>query len=110
MDNTKLKARMSGKMQELQQPPVATAAPDAGPTPVESAYLALTNNAFDIIRANLKSQPLSLDLFDIVKSPSGGATVFEVPGLAGNEAAKELMGIVLDFTTPRAYWDTPGVW
>ena len=112
MDNTKLKARMSGKMQELQQPPAAVAAaapasPDTALAPVDSTYLALTNNALDIIRANLKSQPLTLDLFDIVKSPSGGSTVFEVPGLAGNEAAMELSGIILDYTTPRAYWTSP---
>ena len=112
MDNTKLKSRMSGKVQELQKPPAEQAAPvsaaaDTALAPVNSSYIALTNNALDIIRANLKSQPLSLDLFDIVKSPSGGSTVFEVPGLAGNEAAMELTGIVLDYTTPRAYWDTP---
>ena len=106
MDNTKLKSRMSGKMQETQKPSEA-AASDTSLSPVDSAYLALTNNALDIIWANLKSQPLTLDLFDIVKSPSGGATVFEVPGLSGNEAEKELTGIVLDYTTPRAYWDTP---
>ena len=75
--------------------------------PVDSTYLALTNNALDIIRANLKSQPLTLDLFDIVKSPSGGSTVFEVPGLTGNEATMELSGIILDYTTPRAYWTSP---
>ena len=102
MDNAKLKSRMSDKVQELQQPGDVASAPDASLAPVDSTYLALTNNALDIIRANLKSQPLSLDLFDIVKSPSGGATVFEVPGLTGNDAAKELVGIVLDFTTPRA--------
>ena len=110
MDNTKLRNRMSGKVQELQQPQtqvVETAAPDTAMIPVESTYLALTNNALDIIRANLKSQPLSLDLFDIVKSPAAGATTFEVPGLTGNEPTKELVGIVLDYTTPRAYWDTP---
>ena len=111
MDNTKLKGRMSGKVQELQNPVGAAAAPiPASATslaPVDSTYLALTNNALDIIRANLKSQPLTLDLFDIVKSPSGGATVFEVPSLSGSEAEKELTGIVLDYTTPRAYWDTP---
>ena len=106
MDNTKLKSRMSGKVQETQKPSEA-AASDTSLSPVDSAYLALTNNALDIIRANLKSQPLTLDLFDIVKSPSGGATVFEVPGLSGNEAEKELTGIVLDYTTPRAYWNTP---
>ena len=27
--------------------------------------------------------------------------------LAGEEAERELAGIVLDFTTPRAYWNTP---
>ncbi|SDL66980.1 hypothetical protein SAMN04488502_101506 [Dendrosporobacter quercicolus] len=55
----------------------------------------------------MKNQPLSFQLFDIVKSPSGGATAFTVPGLAGDEIYKELTGIVLDYTTPRAYWDTP---
>ena len=105
MDNTKLKTRMSGKMQGLQKP-VEMA--DTALTPVASSgYLALNNNALDIIQENLKHQPFSLDLFDVVKSPSGGATVFEVPGLAGNEAEKELTGIILDFTTPRAYWDSP---
>ena len=106
MDNTKLKSRMSGKVQELQQTAV-TSAPEPSLAPLDSSYIALTNNALDIIRTNLKSQPLTLDLFDIVKSPSGGSTVFEVPGLAGNEAAMDLTGILLDYTTPRAYWDTP---
>ncbi len=112
MDNTKLKGRMSGKVQELQQPTenqniTVTSTPETTLAPVDSTYLALTNNALEIIRANLKSQPLTLDLFDLVKSPSGGSTVFEVPGLGGNEAAMDLTGIVLDYTTPRAYWDTP---
>lgn len=104
MDTTKLKGRLEGKVQELQKPAENSASALSLP---RSSYIALTNNALDIIRANLKSQPLSFDLFDIVKSPSGGATVFEVPGLTGNEAEKELTGIVLDYTTPRAYWDTP---
>ena len=104
MDNTKLKSRMSGKVQELQAP-VEEA--NTALTPVNSGYLALNNDALEIIRANLKSQPLTLDLFDIVKSPSGGSTVFSVPGLSGDEAEKELTGIILDYTTPRAYWDTP---
>ena len=110
MDNTKLKGRISGKVQELQQPTAEAeiVAAETAPAPVDSSgYLALNNNALDIIRANLKSQPLTLDLFDIVKSPSGGSTVFSVPGLSGDEPEKELTGIILDYTTPRAYWDTP---
>ncbi len=94
MDNTKLKTRLEDKVQALH-------------IPAESNYIALNNNALDIIKENLKHQPMSLDLFDIVKSPSGGSTVFSVPGLAGDDAAKELTGIILDYTTPRAYWDTP---
>ncbi|MDE7244628.1 MAG: hypothetical protein K2O18_11745 [Oscillospiraceae bacterium] len=101
MDNTKLKSRMSSKVQELQKPvETSLAQPDTG-------YLALTNNAVEIIRANLKNQPLTFQFFDVVKSPSGGSTVFSVPGLAGDEAEKELTGIILDYSTPRAYWDTP---
>ena len=63
MDNTKLKNRMSGKVQELQQPTAGAeiAAAETVLAPVDSAYLALTNNALDIIRANLKSQPLTLE-------------------------------------------------
>ena len=108
MDNTKLKSRMGEKVQALQDIQAQTdSTADAVPVPVDSGYLALTNNAMSIIRDNLKSQPLSLDLFDVVKSPSGGATVFSVPGLAGEEAEKELTGIILDYMMPRAYWDTP---
>lgn len=109
MDNTKLKSRMSGKVQELQKP-VETAmepVPESSLALTNTGYLALNSGALDLIRDNLKHQPLSLDLFDVVKSPSGGSTVFEVPGLAGTEAEKELSGIILDYTTPRAYWNTP---
>ena len=100
MDNTKLKNRLEDKVQGLKKPSEI-------PVPVNSTYVALTNNALGIIRENLKNQPLSFDLFDIVKAPSGGSTVFSVPSLSGVDAEKELTGIVLDYATPRAYWDTP---
>ncbi len=108
MDTTKLKTRLDGKVQALQEPAQQSFAVVSEPAsvPADSGYLALTSNAMDIIKANLKNQPLSFQLFDIVKAPSGGSTVFSVPGLAGDEAEKELTGIILDYTTPRAYWDT----
>jgi len=111
MDNTKLKSRMNSKLQELQRA-VETADTNAEVSdlalPVtKSDYLALNSNALEIIQTNLKSQPLTLDLFDVVKSPSDGSTVFSIPGLTGEEPAKELSGIILDYTTPRAYWKTP---
>ena len=107
MDNSKLKSRMSSKLQELQKPVEVIEVSETAMSVVDSSYLALSNDALDIIRENLKHQPLSFQLFDIVKSPSGGATVFSVPGLSGEEIEKELTGIVLDYLTPRAYWDTP---
>lgn len=109
MDNMKLKSRLGDKVQNLQEAQGTGIAGTVVPplTPVNSNYIALNNNALDIIRENLKSQPMTYDLFDVVKSPSGGSTVFSVPSLAGEEAEKELTGIILDYTTPRAYWDTP---
>lgn len=110
MDTAQLKNRLGGKVQALQEPTEerqVLTMPAAVLAPVNSNYIALNNNALDIIRENLKNQPLSFQLFDIVKSPSGGATAFTVPGLTGDEIYKELTGIVLDYTTPRAYWDTP---
>ena len=101
MSNTNLKNRLNGKLQ-AKEPVTETAL-----TPVNSDYSALTNNAIDIINENLKQQPLSYQLFDTIKSPSGGTTAFTVPGLAGDDIEKELTGIILDYTTPRAYWDSP---
>ena len=107
MDSTKLKNRMTTKMAELEAPAPAPLPFENPFASIAAEYPALGSNALDIIRANLKSQPLTLDLFDMVKSPSGGSTVFSVPGLSGDEPATELTGIILDYTTPRAYWTTP---
>ncbi len=110
MDTIKLKNRLVDKVQALQEPAKERKGLTVSKTslaPVNSSYIALTNNALDIIRENLKNQPLAFQLFDVVKSPSGGATAFSVPGLAGDEMYKDLTGVVLDYMTPRAYWDTP---
>lgn len=110
MNTAKLKNRLGDKLQALQEPTKERQVLTMHKTslaPVNSNYIALTNNALDIIRENLKNQPLSFQLFDIVKSPSGGSTSFSVPGLAGDEMYKELTGVVLDYMTPRAYWDSP---
>lgn len=112
MNTTKLKDRLENKVQSLSQPTaVAVDMPSQDSetvlTVAETEYAALSGNALAVIRENLKNQQLSLQLFDVVKSPSGGATVFSVPGLTGEEAEKELTGIILDYTMPRAYWDTP---
>lgn len=106
MDTAKLKSKLNDRVTALQET-TEMATPETALALTNSDYLAFKSNALDLIRNNLKNQPLSFDFFDVVKSPSGGSTVFSVPGLAGDEPAKELVGIVLDYTTPRAYWDTP---
>ena len=88
MDTTKLKTRLEDKVKDLGGQSEAASVSDLAPALETSNYIALTSNTLSIIRENLKNQPLSLDLFDIVKSPSGGATVFSVPGLAGDGDAR----------------------
>ena len=104
MNTTPLKKRLATKTEETETN-VLNVARSASAT--ISEYVALNDNALEIIEENLKKQPMSLQLFDIVKAPTGGSTVFTVPGISGEETAKSLTGIILDYTTPRAYWDTP---
>jgi hypothetical protein len=91
----------------INMPGTAASVNDTALAAITSEYTALTTNVMEIINENLKNQPLSQQLFDVIKAPSGGATVFTVPGIAGEELQKELVGIILDYGTPRAYWDTP---
>lgn len=107
MDTTKLKNRLEDKVRELDMPADAASRAKMELTPLGSNYMAFQSDALAALQENLKHHPLSFQFFDVVKSPSGGATVFSVPGLSGEEPEKELTGIILDYTTPRAYWDTP---
>ncbi len=38
---------------------------------------------------------------------TGGSTSFTIPTLSGETMEKSITGIILDYITPRAYWDTP---
>ena len=87
MDNLKLKDRLNTKVQNIEER--KNSMEETTLIEVKSNYVALKNNAIEIIKENLKNQPLSFQLFDIIKSPSGGSTVFSVPGLSGDEAANE---------------------
>lgn len=42
--------------------------------------------------------------FEIIKTPGSGAQFWSVPGEDGDDAEKELAGIVLDHYSARAYW------
>lgn len=112
MNTEQLKARLNNKINTInngrknitmENTTIMTATTN---TAVADNYAALNSNTIDVIKQNLKNQPLSFQLFDTVKAPSGGTTVFTVPGIAGDEIEKSITGIILDYTTPRAYWET----
>jgi len=106
MNTENLKSKLSSKINDISNEERKVAMQET--SIIESTnYIALKNNALDIIKDNLKNQPLSIQLFDIIKSPSGGSTSFTIPTLSGDTMEKSITGIILDYTTPRAYWETP---
>ncbi|MDE6746546.1 MAG: hypothetical protein K2J72_07895 [Oscillospiraceae bacterium] len=106
MSTENLKSKLNSKVKDISNEERITMQ-ETTITKNDTNYAALKNNALDIIKNNLKNQPLSLQLFDIIKSPSGGSTSFTIPTLSGETMEKSITGIILDYTTPRAYWDTP---
>ncbi len=106
MNTENLKSKLSSKINDISNEEREIAMQET--SIIKSTnYIALKNNALEIIKNNLKNQPLSLQLFDIIKSPSGGSTSFTIPTLSGDTMEKSITGIILDYTTPRAYWETP---
>lgn len=56
----------------------------------------------EVLEANLEGTTIQ---FDRVKIPSGGGTVFEVPGEDGEaRATQEITGVILDHYMVNAYW------
>lgn len=106
MNTEQLKSRLNSKVESITQERKIEAM-NENTLIADQGYIALKDNTIDIIKQNLKNQPLSFQLFDTVKAPSGGSTVFTVPGISGDEIEKSISGIILDYTMPRAYWETP---
>ena len=70
-------------------------------------YLALNeankDNVAALLKANLGDRRIDPWTFDTATWPSGKASVFEVPGLEGTEAVKELSGIILYWQDHRIF-------
>jgi hypothetical protein len=106
MSTRNLKKQLDDKVQALDSSPVEKLPIAPVNTELNSDYIVLRSNALEIINENLKNHSLSRASIDTIKSPSGGATIFTIPGIAGEDIEKELVGVILDYTTPRAYWET----
>lgn len=66
-----------------------------------------SNDAIEALRENLGGERLSEYDLDQVKVPSGGGTAWEVPGISGTEATKEIVGVIVHMGKRRAYWSDP---
>ena len=108
MNTSNLKSRLSTKIKDTKSNERKTSyMPKAELSTIQLRHITLPANALDIINENLKNRPISRQSVDVIKAPSGGTTAFTVPCLSGEEIQKELVGVILDYTTPRAYWETP---
>ena len=63
--------------------------------------------AMQIFTDNLRGQKLTERNLPRVTVPPNGITLWTVPGTEGDEHHEELTGILVEYTTPRAYWDKP---
>ena len=72
-------------------------------------FLALQSNAtatLDAIRENIGNDRITDRDLDRITVPLGGGLNWTVPTLEGEDSAKALDGIIVHWTSPRAYWAT----
>ena len=60
----------------------------------------------DLVAQNIGAGGISAFELDRIQVPAGGATMWMVNTLEGEEAMKEVEGIIVHMTEPRSYWAT----
>ena len=71
------------------------------------AYMALRGQATDVLDAvkeNIGNDRITDRDLDRVTMPLGGGLAWTVPTLEGEDSAKSLDGIIVHWTSPKAYW------
>ena len=63
-----------------------------------------TKEVLAVVRENLGNDRITERDLDRVTMPLGGGLSWTVPTLEGEESIKSLEGIIVHWTTPRAYW------
>ena len=63
--------------------------------------------AMEVFEHNLRGQKLTELNLPRVKVPPQGITIWSVPSAEGDIHIEDLTGILVEYTTPRAYWDKP---
>ena len=62
------------------------------------------NEIAEILTENLGGAGLNVTDLTIVKVPSGGGVMWEIPGIEGLQHAKEIEGVIIFTQSTRAYW------
>ena len=65
------------------------------------------NKTMEVFHHNLRGQKLTELNLPRAKVPPQGMTIWTLPGAEGDIHAEEITGILVEYTTPRAYWDKP---
>ena len=63
--------------------------------------------AMDIFQHNLRGQKITERDLRRVKVPPQGITIWSIPTTEGDIHTEEITGVLVEYTTPRAYWDKP---
>ena len=61
----------------------------------------------EVFHHNLRGQKLTELNLPRTKVPPQGMTIWSLPGAEGDIHIEEITGILVEYTTPRAYWDKP---
>ena len=72
-------------------------------------YMALrgqATNVLDAVKENIGNDRITDRDLDRVTMPLGGGLAWTVPTLEGEDSAKSLDGIIVHWTSPKAYWAT----
>jgi hypothetical protein len=91
----------------------ALAAPSAPKYPIittaaqDYSLIANGQEAIELFKENLAGQAIDPFSLTIIKVPSGGGTMWQVPTYSGMEMQKEITGIVIQIAQRRAYWKSP---
>ena len=70
-------------------------------------YMALQSNPINILEAvkeNIGNDKITDRDLDRITVPLGGGLTWTVPTLSGEDSVKTLDGIIVHWTSPRAYW------
>jgi hypothetical protein len=80
-------------------------------TTIQERYpvLAADCNVQELIAENMAGESLGINLLTKIKVPRGGSLSWMVPTLEGEQAVKELEGVILNISRTRAYWATSKV-